>query len=57
MEDPCETPAVTSFHTKIWSILFSYLLIWITILFFAVRRLSSLIHIGTLQSPVLLVKL
>ena len=54
---PCETPAVTSFHTKIWSILFAYLLIWITILFFAVRRQSSLVYIGILQSPVLLVKL
>ena len=57
MEDPHETPAVTSFHTKIWSILFAYLLIWITILFFAVRRQSSLVYIGILQSPVLLVKL
>ena len=38
MEDPYETPAVTSFHTKIWSILLAYLLIWIAILFFAVRR-------------------
>ena len=38
MEDPYETPAVTSFHTEIWSILLAYLLIWIAISFFAVRR-------------------